>query len=140
MPKVTRYGSKKLVNLNIADYLIDWSPKREVSKPQAAVKRFLHPYWKTHVVTEEARIPGSLLRVDLISWTSHVAIEVSPKGSHSFNPFFHGTKGAFGAAMKRELGKAEWLAENRFKLVEIFDEDIPVLSRAWFRDKYSIEL
>lgn len=133
-------NSNTPVNVNVSEYLIDWNPAREVSKPQAAVKRFLHPYWKAHVVLEEFRVPKRLWRIDLMSLTSRVAIEVSPSKSHSFNRFFHRNRTRFGAAMKRELEKAAWLERNGFVLCEIFDEDIPVLSREWFRDKYSIEL
>lgn len=138
MPKVTKFGSSRLVNFSIPDYLVDWD--RAVSRPQKIVKDFLYRYWRTHVVTEEARIPGSLLRVDLMNWSTHVAVEVSPKGSHSFNPFFHRNEVRFGAAMKRELGKGEWLEKNGFTLCEVFDEDIPILSREWFREKYGVEL
>ncbi len=133
MPKVTKLNSSRQVSLILSEYLIDWD--HAVSKPQKAVKDFLRPYWEGRVITEELRIPGSLLRVDLMDWSRHIAVEVSPKGSHSFNPFFHKNRVKFGAAMGRELGKAEWLEQNGFKLVEIFDEDIPNLSREWFAEQ-----
>lgn len=126
------------VNVNIAQYLIDWDHK--VSGPQKQVTDFLRPYWKTHVVLSEFRIPSSLLRCDIVNVTTHVAIEVSPKGTHSFNRFFHHNRVKFGAAMQRELDKAAWLERNGFTLCEIFDEDLPVLSRQWFREKYNVEL
>ena len=77
-----------LVNINITKYLIDWD--YVVSKPQKKVKDFLFPFWKSKVVLEEFKLPSpSRSRVDLINLTDRIAIEVSPSGSHSFNPFFH---------------------------------------------------
>lgn len=125
-------------DVRIADYLIDW--ERKVSGPQMKVKRFLYPYWKTHVVTEELRIPSSLLRVDIVNWTRRVAVEVSPSGSHSFNAFFHKTRIGFGSAVGRDLDKAKWLEENGLKLVEVLDDDMDKLSPAWFKSKYDITL
>jgi hypothetical protein len=137
--KVPRFGKPgQMADLSIADYLIDWD--RKVSGPQMKVKRFLHPYWKTHVVTEEARIPGSLLRVDLINWTRRIAVEVSPTASHSFNRFFHKHRIGFSAAVGRDLGKAEWLEATKLKLVEVFDADLDTLSPAWFLTNYGITL
>jgi hypothetical protein len=128
----------QFVNVQIADYLIDWD--RKVSGPQMKVKKFLYPYWKSHVVTEELVIPGSRLRCDLLNWTRRIAIEVSPKGSHSWNPFFHKTRVGFGSAMGRDLDKAKWLEENGLKLVEVLDDDLDTLSVSWFQSKYGITL
>jgi hypothetical protein len=140
MPLVTRLKSTKQERLRESDYLIDWDKRNDVSKPQTAVKDFLRRYWAKHVVTWETRIPGSLLRVDIMNWTLHVAVEVSPKKSHSYNAFFHRHRARYGAAMQHELDKAEWLESNGFVLCEVFDEDIPVLSRQWFREKYNVDL
>jgi len=127
-----------IANVNVSQYRINW--ERSVSAPQKKVKDFLRPFWAGHVILEEARIPGSLLRVDLINLTRHIAVEVSPKGSHSFNPFFHKNRPKFGAAMHRELDKAAWLEANGFKLVEVFEEDFDKLSPAWFLETYGITL
>lgn len=141
MIEVTRFGSNRKAKLNLEDYRIDWEKRDDVSRPQTLVKDFLYPYWKSHVVTWETRIPSSLLRVDIINWTRHIAVEVSPKGSHSYNPHFHkGSKAVFGAAMKREMGKTEWLEKNGFIVCEIFDEDFAVLSPKWFLDTYGVTL
>jgi hypothetical protein len=137
--KVTRLNKPgQLADLKVADYLINW--ERKVSGPQMKVKRFLYPYWKTHVVTEELVIPGSRLRVDLINWNRHIAVEVSPSGSHSFNLFFHKHRFGFGAAVGRDLDKAKWLEENHIKLVEVLDADLDTLSPEWFKSKYDIDL
>ena len=131
-------NSTQEVNVNTMPYLIDWD--RVVSKPQKKVKDFLRPYWQGHVVLEEFRIPRTRMRVDLLSLTSHVAVEVSPAGSHSFNEFFHKNRQNFRVAVGREFDKAAWLEQNGFTLVEVFDDDMDKLSRKWFRETYNLEL
>lgn len=127
-------------NVDIVPYFVQWDRAKEVSKPQAQVKRFLRPYWWTHVVLEEFRIPGSRLRVDLMNVTRKLAVEVSPSGSHSFNPFFHKNRVRFGAAIGRELDKEKWLAANGFRFVEVMEDDFAKLSVAWFLETYGITL
>lgn len=130
--KFYKLNSTRQVNVNIIRFLVNW--QRKVSGPQLEVKRFLYPYWKTSVVCEEFVIPGSRLRIDLLNLTKRVAVEVSPSSSHSYSQFFHKSKVGFGNAMKRELGKTEWLERNGFTVVEVLDEDMPRLSRAWFAE------
>lgn len=136
--KFFKLGSTKLANVNIAKYSVDWD--REVSKPQKKVKDFLRPYWENHVLLEEFRCPGSLVRVDLLNITLKVAIEVSPKGTHAFNPFFHKNRVKFGQMVGRELDKQEWLEQNGFKLIELDDEDLNNLSKQWILEKHGLEL
>lgn len=137
--KVTGLNGR-IYNLAVSSYLIDWSPKREVSAPQAEVKRFLFPYWRGHVCTEETRIPGTRMRLDLLNWTRRIAVEVSPQSSHSFNKFFHRDRARFSAAVGRDLSKAKWCLANGFTFVELTDDDIPKLSPAWFLEVYDITL
>jgi len=130
-------------NLVLTDYLINWNPKREVSKPQAAVKAFLRPYWKAHVVTEECPLAtgkGRSMRGDLMNWTRRIAVEVSPSSSHSFNAFFHKSRHSFGAAVGRDLDKIAWFEKNRFKLVELDDEDLANLTAKMFLEKHGVTL
>lgn len=128
----------QIVNVSVTEYLVDWD--RKVSGPQKKVKDFLRPFWKTHVVLEEFRVPTKLWRIDLINLTRRLAVEVSPSGSHSFNTFFHKTKIGFGSAVGRDLNKAKWLEENGLKLVEVFDDDMDALSPAWFKTEYNVDL
>jgi hypothetical protein len=136
--KFKKLNSAREVNVNVSKYLIDWD--HAVSKPQKAVKDFLYPFWKGHIVLEEFRIPGSLLRIDLLNLTRRIAIEVSPSSSHSFNKFFHKDRFRFGRAVGRDLQKRPWCEQNDIQLIEIFDTDIPLLSRKWFKDVGEIEL
>lgn len=126
------------VNVNVSEYLCDWH--KVVSKPQKKVKDFLYPYWNGCVVLEEFRIPGSLLRIDLLNLTRKVAVEVSPASTHSFNEFFHKNRFRFGASVRRELDKQEWIEQNGFKLVEVFEDDLDILSPKWFLEKYDITI
>lgn len=130
--------SKRLADVRIARYIVDWD--REVSKPQKFVKDFLLPYWKADIVLEEMRIPGSLLRIDLIDLTKRIAIEVSPSQHFQFNRFFHHSRSGFLSALKRDGDKENWCIDNDFKYVEIFEEDLPDLCRGWFQEKYRIDL
>lgn len=135
--RVTGLKSSRLYTLKISDYLIDW--RREVSKPQARVKQFLYPYWKTHVVVEELRIPGSRLRVDIINLTRRIAVEVSPSSSHSFNRHFHKNRITFGRAVQRDLDKQAWCEKNNFQYIELNDDDLDNLSKKMFAER-GIEL
>lgn len=130
-------------NLVLDSHLINWSPKREVSKPQAAVKKFLYPYWKRHVVTEECPLKtgkGRPMRSDLINWTRRLAIEISPSSSHSFNAFFHKSRLSFGAAVGRDLDKITWFEKNGFTLIELGDEDLADLTAKMFLEKHGVTL
>lgn len=135
--RVTGLKSDRMYSLKIADYQIDW--RREVSRPQARVKQFLYPFWKNQIILEEIRIPASRLRIDLMNVTRRIVIEVSPEGSHSYNPFFHKNKMGFGAAVRRDLDKQSWVERNGFKYIELNSEDIDNLSKKLFADR-GIEL
>lgn len=138
--RVTGLNTNRIYNLKVVDYLIDWKPPQEVSIPQARVKDFLYPYWKSCVCGEEVRIPGSRLRLDLVNFTRRIVIEVSPSGSHSFNRFFHKNKARFGAAVRRDLDKEAWCTTNRFQYIELTDDDIQQLTTAWFKETHNLVL
>lgn len=126
--------------VNVIKYRIDWEPNREVSRPQAAVKRFLRPYWENDLVTEELRVPSCLLRVDLINWSRSIMVEVSPKESHAqYNPFFHGSVSGHLASMKRDLDKVTFARLNGLTYVEIDQPDVQ-LNAAWFKAHHDITL
>lgn len=123
-------------DISIRQYLIDWEPAREVSKPQAAVKAFLRPYWQHGIVVEELMVPGTKWRVDLLrlDCAPPIMVEVSPEGSHSYNAFFHrGSLNRFKDALKRDLKKAEWARANGFTVVELTDTDFPLTEAAFAR-------
>lgn len=137
--KLKKLNSSREISFNISRYLIDWD--RVVSKPQKAVKDFLYPYWKKHpAVCEEFRIPGSLLRIDLVNFYKKLAIEVSPTETHRrYNPYFHqGSRWKFVSNIKRDLDKQNWCEQNGLAFIEIYTEDIEGLSVDWFSRRFDI--
>jgi hypothetical protein len=138
--KFFKLNSQFQQNVNVADYRLDWSNPPHISKPQTKVMEFLRPYWISHVVLSEFRIPGSRMRCDFVNLTRQIVLEVSPDGSHSFNPFFHKNRFKFGAAMKRDLDKEKWAVKNGFLFIEVLEDDLNNLSPEWFLDKYSVTL
>lgn len=138
--KLPDFVTGRMVAVNLQPYRMDWD--RVVSKPQKAVKDFLRPYWQAHAMYEEVALPGKgRMRIDLLNTTRGVVIEVSPRSSHSFNKFFHkNDRFTFGAAVGRDLKKAEWVKAAGFTLVEISDDDMDKLSAAWFLATFNVSL
>lgn len=120
MKLINLYGRE--VKVNTTKYSVDWD--KVVSKPQKEVKDILKQIWFADCVCEEFYIPGSKMRIDLINFSKKVVVEVSPKGSHKYNPFFNKNRQNFLKAAKRDLSKAEWCEKNGFRYVEIKDEDL----------------
>lgn len=130
-------------HLKVQDYRVDWD--RKVSGPQKRIKDVLRPYWDRPgvVVTEETSLPGcggKALRMDLMNWNRRIAIEVSPRSSHSFNAFFHRSRVGFGAAVGRDLAKAEWAEANKWTLIELDDDAIAAFSATWVAEHYDLAL
>lgn len=120
-------------------YLIDWN--RRISKPQDKVTDFLRQFWVTNVVLQEARIPHTLLRVDLVNVTTGVCVEVSPDEYHvHYNPFLHGDREGFLKKIQNDEKKRNILENAGYTLVELYNEDINNLSVELFRDKFGIYL
>lgn len=122
-------------DVSIKRYLVRWD--RKVSGPQKATKDFLRPYWQHGIVLEELRIPGQRMRVDLLRMDCQprpIMVEVSPESSHSFNAFFHrDSRNVFGAAIKRDVLKAQWAEINGFDLVVVTEADFPLTEDAFAR-------
>ncbi len=132
------YG--KLQNRAVTKYLIKWN-KKSRSKVQFAVKDFLYPYWKSHVVYEEFPVFGSRMKVDIMNFTKKLAIEVQGSQHNSFNAFFHNNSRAkYLESIKRDVKKAEWLEKNDFFLIEINEDEAYKLSKEFFEEKFNITL
>jgi hypothetical protein len=80
------------------------------------------------------------MRIDLINLTRRLAVEISPSGSHAFNPFFHKNRHKFGRAVARDLSKIDWCAQNGFTLIELGDEDLADLTAKMFLEKHGVTL
>ena len=112
----------------VGRYLIDWG-KKSRSKIQFKVKQFLKSYWQNHVVYEEFPVYGTRMKVDLLNATKKIAVEVNGRQHSAFNSFFHNNSRAkYLASIKRDVKKREWLEKNGFTLIEIEEEEVPLLS------------
>ena len=116
----------------VKKYLINWN-KKSRSQIQFKVKQFLKPYWENQIVYEEFPVYGSKMKVDILNATKKIAIEVQGKQHTEFNKFFHKTRGNYLESIKRDYQKREWLKQNKFKLVEIEEEEIKKLSKTFLK-------
>ena len=89
---------------------------------------------------EEFRIPGGLQRIDLMNLNRKLVVEVSPSQHAQYHPFFHGSLAGFRASIKSDIKKQQWAEMNGFRFIEITKDDINVLSRKWFLEKYEVYL
>mgnify|MGYP003133842364 FL=1 len=103
-------------------HLIKWKGKSR-SKRQRAVKTFLRPYWKDHIVFEEFPVVGTRMTFDFYNANKKVAIEVQGRQHTQYVPFFHGTKMNYLNQLRRDQQKLEFCALNNIQLIEVYDED-----------------
>ena len=130
----------RLVKKNITRFLIKWDgPSR--SMIQYKTKQFLKPFWCGVICYEEAPCFGSLLKVDILTATLSLAVEVNGKQHESINSFFHkGNPANYLKGIKNDEKKLIWLRKNNFKLIEIMENEVPMLSTAFFKEKFGIAL
>ena len=132
--------SGRLVNKNVNKYLIDWE-KKSRSKIQFKVKQFLKEYWENHIVYEEFPVYGTRLKVDILNATKKIAIEVNGKQHSSFNKFFHGnSRQKYLQSIKRDHKKFEWLQSNDFEVIEVEQDEVPLLSYEFIKEKFKIKI
>lgn len=138
--RVFKYNSNKLVTININKYKIDWNSAP--SKGQQTLQDFLYPYLKNHIVLAEMRVPGTLWRFDLVDCNTKVIYEYSPLTHHNnYNPFFHKSRAGFLKSLKSDMLKYEWATQkNNFKVIEITEDDLPLLSLKYIQDKFNISI
>lgn len=127
------------VSKNINKYLIKWDAPCK-SKVQFRVKDFFKPHWNSHIVVEEFPVLGSRMRCDLINFTKKIAVETHGMQHDRFVKHFHRTRTGFKNSVKRDIQKFEWLEMNGFKVVEIFENEIELLSIDWLLEKFDISI
>jgi hypothetical protein len=128
----------KLVNKNVRNYLVDWQGKSR-SKLQFKFKEFFYPYWKNHIVYEEFPVYGSMLKVDLLNATKKIAVEIQGNQHESFNKFFHdNSRLKYLQSIKRDVKKGKWLEMNEFKFLELYEDDLKLLSPQYIEEKCGI--
>jgi|TARA_R110000744_G_C19362976_1_gene561591 hypothetical protein len=126
----------RLVSKNVSKYLVDWEAKSR-SKIQKATKDFLVEYWRGCVVYEEFPVYGTRLKVDILNASRMQAVEVQGDQHIKFNKFFHSnSREKYLDSISRDMQKHEWLEQNNFQVIEIYQKDIPKLSKEWFEDKF----
>src|SRR5438309_1011195 len=108
----------KSIYKNCEKYKIDWE-KNERSHIQKAVKDFLKPFIKNHIVFAEFPVFGTKLKLDLFDATSRICYETNGRQHTEYVPFFHKNRSAFLAQIKRDMKKHKWCEENDIILVEI---------------------
>ena len=127
-----------LVNKNVRKYSIDWEGKSR-SKLQFKFKQFFYPYWKNHIVYEEFPVYGSMLKVDLLNATKKIAVEIQGNQHESFNKFFHdNSRLKYLQSIKRDVKKGKWLEMNEFKFLELYEDDLKLLSPQYIEEKCGI--
>ena len=132
--------SGRLVNKNVNKYLIDWE-KKSRSKIQFKVKQFLKEYWENHIVYEEFPVYGTRMKVDFLNATKKIAIEVNGKQHSSFSKFFHGnSRQKYLQSIKRDHKKFEWLQSNDFEVIEVEQDEVPLLSYEFIKEKFKIKI
>jgi hypothetical protein len=130
----------KLVNTNISKYTVDWDRKCR-SIIQFKVKQFLKPYWQGYLCYEELCCTGTLLKIDFLNLSLKIAIETMGVQHGTYNSFFHrGNPANYLKGIKNDLKKAQWLEKNGIKLIEIMEEEVPHLSRDFFKEKFDVLL
>lgn len=132
------YG--KLVEKNVKKYLIDWS-KECRSIVQYKTKKFLEQYWRYNVVYEEFPVYGSKLKVDILNATKKIAVEINGNQHYEFNKFFHNnSREVFLQSINRDMKKIDWLAKNGYTLLEISEDEVPLLSHQFILEKFGLDL
>ena len=130
----------RLVNKSVAKYRIKWDAECR-SNFQFEVKQFFKTYWYGQICYEEFPVYGTRMKVDLINMTKRIAVEVQGAQHDQFNKFFHNNSRAnYLRSITRDYEKRTWLESNKFKILEIIDEDLPLLSRSYIREKFEINI
>ena len=125
---------------NVEKYRIKWDEKSR-SKIQFETKQFLKQFWFSHIVYEEFPVFGTKMKVDIINFTKKIAIEVQGNQHNTFNPFFHDNRlYNWRQSIKRDMVKLEWLELNEITVVEILEDEIKLLSKEFFKNRFDIDL
>jgi hypothetical protein len=128
----------KLVNKNVRRYSINWEAKSR-SKLQFKFKEFFYPYWKNHIVYEEFPVYGSMLKIDLLNATKKIAVEIQGSQHESFNKFFHdNSRLKYLESIKRDVKKEKWIELNKFKFLELYEDDLKNLSPQYIEEKCGV--
>ena len=135
-----KLDSSKLITIHKPEtFRVKWDAACR-SNFQKSVKKFFKKYWAHHQVFEEMPIPGTRLRCDLINLTLRILVESNGTQHESYHKFFHrGNVDLFLDQMNCDIEKRRWAEQNDFKIVEIYEADMP-LTPEFVLTKFGIEL
>ena len=127
------------VNKPVSKYAIKWDGKSK-SNLQFQTKQFLKPFWVGCICYEEFPVYGTLLKVDILNATLRIAVEIHGP-QHSELHYFHNHEPIkYLNSVKCDVQKRDWLLKNNFKLIEIFHNEVPLLSVDFFKEKFDLLL
>ncbi len=126
------------VDFPIHKYRINWD-KAAPSKIARQFKAFLYLYCKNNIILEEFKLPNLRLRCDFVDLNLKVAYEINGVQHEKFVPFYHKNRTGYLKSLKRDEDKMINLELNGFKLVEVFDKDMPV-TKEWLYKEHGIKI
>lgn len=129
----------QLVTKNVSRQAIKWNGESK-SKLQFQTKQFLKPFWSGFICYEEFPVYGTRLKVDLLNASLRIAIEVNGPQHSEFHYFHNKNPALYLNSYLFDAQKIKWLNLNKFKYVEINFDEVPLLSKEFFREKFGIIL
>jgi len=120
--------------LNERKYLINWDGN-SLSLFQRKIKNFLKYYWEDDIVGEEVTLPYTRLRVDIMNFTRKIAIECNGKFHVEHTPYWQKDIQAFHRQVSRDVEKETLLELNGFRVIEIYEKNMP-LTEDWILNTF----
>lgn len=137
---MTLYNVKgRLVFKNVIPYRMRWDAPSK-SQLQFRTKQFLKPFWAGSICYEEFPVYGTKLRVDILNATFRIAIEVQGPQHNEFHYFHNKEPLNYLQSFKNDDEKRKWLLRNEFTFIEINYDEVDLLSRDFFKDKFGLVL
>lgn len=138
--KLTKLNSDKTININVARKKINWNAPSK-SKPQKLVKDFFRIFWEgKYICVSEFRIPGSLLRWDLVNFNKYLIIEFDGSQHDNYNKFFFKNRLGYLNSIKRDVAKEKWAEKNGFTVIRLIDDDLENLSPEFFEERFGVNI
>ena len=81
------------------------------------------------------------MKVDILNATKKLAVEVNGAQHGNFNKFFHANSRVnYLKSINRDFKKLEWLEQNDYNLIEINHDEVDLLSKDFFKNKFKVDL
>lgn len=121
-------------NINEKKYRIHWTGP-SLSAFQRKIKIFFSDYWDKDSVGEEVLLPNTKLRVDIMNFTRKIAIECNGQFHSKFTPYLQKDLNTFRKQVARDVLKEHLLELNGFRVIEIYEKNMP-LSEEWILNTF----